>query len=415
MQKGLVGLCLGLLFGQSVEAGDWAEWRGPNRDGVSAETGLLKSWPEGGPNLLWRIDEIGGGYSAPAVVGERMYFLTNVGLENEYVRALSVKDGATIWSYRVGKVGVPNQRPNYPGSRSMPTVDGDLLYAIGSDGILVCLEIRTGKLRWQISFQEAYGSKPPRWAWADSPLIDGDKLICSPGGSDATVLAVNKLTGEEIWKSALPEADLAGYGSAVVADISGVRQYVIFLGKGVVGVDAATGKLLWRYARTAEGSPANILTPVIQGDFVYTGTNRGGGALVRVQLDKDPVVEEVYHSPKLPLHVGGAVLHEGHLYGTTRSALMSVAFETGEIAWTDRSVGPATVGFADGRLYVVGDEGEIALIEPTPDAYKEISRFTPPGREEGAVSWTYPVIANGRMYIRNVGTMWCYDVRADLD
>ena len=413
MLNSLIGLCLGLVLCQDVAAADWGEWRGTNRDGISTETNLLQSWPEGGPRLLWEINDIGGGYSTPAVVGDRLFYVTNKGMSDEYVRAARVKDGSEIWSVRIGKVGAPNQAPSYPGSRAMPTIDGDLLYAVGSDGDLVCLETATGKLRWHINFHEAFGSEAPRWAWAESPLIDGDKLICTPGGAEATILAVNKLTGKVIWKSALPEADLAGYGSVILATISGVRQYVVHLGEGVVGVDTHSGKPLWRYEKTSRGSPANVLTPIVHGDFVYTGSNQGGAGLVRVGLDKDPIVQELYHSPKLPIHVGGAVLLGSHLYGTTRSALVSVVFETGEIVWMDRSVGAATVGFADGRLYVVGDDGEIALVEPSPDSYIEISRFTPPGRAKGPVSWTYPVIANGRMYIRNVGTMWCYDVKAE--
>lgn len=413
MRMCVIGACLALLAVQDVRGDDWLEWRGPNRDGKSAETGLMQSWPVGGPDPVWEIDGIGGGYSAPAVQGDRLYYLTNEGLENEYVRAASVKDGSTIWSTRIGKVGAPDQRPSYPGSRGMPTIDGKRVYALGSDGDLACLEAETGKVRWQLSFQSAFGSKPPRWAWAESPLIDGDRLICAPGGETATVVALNKHTGKVIWKCAVPGGDLAGYGSPVVATISGVRQYVIYLGGGVVGVEADTGKFLWRYDRTAQGSPANILTPVIEGDHVYTGSNRGGGALVRIRLKKDPIVKEVYHAQKLPIHVGGAVLLDGHLYGTTRSALLCVEYETGEIKWTDRSVGAATVGYADGRLYVVGDDGEVALVDPTPAGYREISRFTPPGREDGPVSWTYPVIANGRMYLRNVDRMWSYDIEAE--
>ena len=413
MHKGTLSLCFGLLLTQAIEAGDWLQWRGPNRDGKSAEKGLLQSWPEGGPRLVWQIDKVGGGYSTPAVRGDRLYFVTNIGLEDEYVRALSAKDGSLIWSFRIGKVGVPDQRPSYPGSRSMPTLDGPFVYVVGSDGNLVCLEAATGKLRWNVDFRTDYGGEPPRWAWAESPLIDGDRLICTPGGPETSILAVNKMTGEMIWKNKLAQADHAGYGSPVVATLSGIRQYVVFMEKGVVGVDARTGELLWRYNKTAEGSPANIFTPLIHGDSVYTGSKEGGGGLVRVQLDKDPKVVEMFRGPKMPLHIGGAVLLDGQLYGTTRSALLSVDFETGEINWTARSLGSATVGYADGRLYIVGDNsGEIALVEPSSEGYREISRFTPPGRAGGAVSWTYPVIANGRMYIRSLDRMWCYDVKA---
>ena len=292
----------------------------------------------------------------------------------------------------------------------MPTVDGDRVYTIGSNGDLASLDRETGKLIWHINFAESFKSGEPRWAWAESPLIDGEKLICSPGGAEAAILAVNKTTGKVIWKAKLPLNDLAGYGSPVKATISGVEQYVVYMAKGVVGVDAETGEFLWQYTATAEGSPANILTPVVDNDRVFTGSNRGGSGLVHVQLDKDPIVTEVYRKKKLPMHVGGAVLIDGYLYGTTRAGLVCAEFSTGEIAWSDRSVGAGTVGLVDGLLYLVGDKGDITLVDPTPEAYKEISRFRPDGRLEGSVSWTYPVVANGRMYIRNLDRMWCFDL-----
>lgn len=413
MKRCVLGLVFGLMLGADVEAGDWPEWRGPNREGKSAETGLLQTWPSDGPKQVWRIDGVGGGYSTPAVVGDRLYLAANEGLENEYVRALDAKDGSTIWSTRIGKVGAPKQRPSYPGSRAMPTIDDDRVYAVGSNGDLVCLNRKDGKMRWHINFTEAFGSKAPRWAWAESPLIDGEKLIATPGGSDAAILAVDKMTGKLLWKAKLPQNDEAGYGSPVKATISGVDQYVVFMQKGVVGVDAKTGAFLWQYGATAESSPANILTPVVYNDHVFTGTNRGGSGLVRVDLDADPKVTEIYKKQKLPMHVGGAVLLDGYLYGTTRSALVCSDFMTGEVAWTDRSVGAATVGYADGRIYVVGDEGEIALIDPSPEGYKEVGRFTPGGRDGGGTSWTYPVIANGRMYVRNLDRLWCFDVSAE--
>src|SRR5436309_6582405 len=184
----------------TILANDWPQWRGPQRNGISGETGLRKGWPNDGPKLIWKLNDIGRGYSAPAVVGERLYLLGNQGLENEFVEALAVTDGKRIWSTPLGKVGNPKQKPNFPAARSTPTVDGEVLYALGSDGDLACFEIASGKVRWQKNLRKDFGGKPGEWAYAESPLIDGETLVCTPGGAEATLVGLNKETGEVRWK-----------------------------------------------------------------------------------------------------------------------------------------------------------------------------------------------------------------------
>ncbi len=180
--------CCATLATSFLLAADWPQWRGPQRDGISQETGLLKEWPKDGPKLLWSIKDAGSGYSTPAVVGDRIYLLGNKGTDDEFVSALSAKDGSNVWSTTIGKVGNPKQHPAYPGARSTPTVDGDMVYAIGSDGDLVCLAAATGKVQWKKSFRDDFGGKPGVWAYAESPLIDGNTLVCTPGGADATIV-----------------------------------------------------------------------------------------------------------------------------------------------------------------------------------------------------------------------------------
>jgi outer membrane protein assembly factor BamB len=408
------GVCV-LLQASGAFSADWPQWRGPQRNGISRETGLLKEWPKEGPKLLWQAKEIGFGYSTPAVVGQRIYLLSNQGADNESVHALDARDGKPVWSTRIGKVGNPDQQPAYPGARSTPTVDGALLYALGSDGDLACLETSTGKVRWQKNVRAQFGGRPGVWAYSESPLIDGNAVICTPGGSEATLVALNKRTGDVIWKSAVPGGDEAAYASAIVVEAGGVKQYVQFLQKGVVGVDARTGKFLWRYDRTAQGSPANIPTPVAHDGYVYTASSRGGGGLVRLKVSQGAVeAEPVYFATKLPTSIGGAVHVGGYLYGTTGAALLCAEFSTGTVKWEDRSVGPGALCYADGRLYVYGENGNVALVEATPEAYRERGRFTPPDPPERgrSRSWAYPVVANGRLYIRDLSTLWCYDVRA---
>ena len=393
---------------------DWPQWRGPKRDGISEETGLLKQWPEKGPKLLWQAGGAGGGYSTPAVAGERLYLMGSRGVEEEFVQARAVADGKELWTVKVGKVGNPQQRPPYPGSRSTPTVDGDLLYALGSDGDLACMEAATGKVRWAKNLRSDFGGKPGEWAYAESPLVDGDRVLVTPGGAKATVVAMKKADGALVWRSAVPGGDAAGYASMIVVEAAGKKQYVQFMEKGLVGLDAETGQFLWRYENTAKGSPANIPTPVARGDYVYSATAMGGAGLVKLSAaDGGVKAEQVYFNKKLPVAIGGAVVLGEHLYGTTNGAMMCVELVSGKEKWSERSVGAASVLLADGRLYLHGENGEVALVEPTPEGYREKGRFTPPGAPErgNGKAWAYPVVANGWLYVRDVGTVWCYDVR----
>ncbi len=413
----LVGIGVGTLS-LAAGAADWPQWRGPERTGSSRETGLLPDWPKDGPKLLWQIKDAGSGYSTPSVVGDRLYLMSNKGLNDEFVQARQVVDGRLVWSMRVGKVG-PNQQVQYPGARSTPTVDGESLYALGSDGDLVCLETATGKERWHKQLRTDFGGKPGYWAYAESPLIDGDVLVCTPGGKEATLVALDKKTGEAIWKCQVPGGDAAAYASAIVVEAGGVKQYVQFVQNGAVGVDAKTGKFLWRDARAAK-SPANIPTPVARGDYVYSASGMAGSALAKLKGGPGGVAAEpVYFSKKLPNSIGGSVLLGDYLYGTNATGLLCVEFATGKVKWDDKCIGAGAVCAADGRLYIHGEDGRVALVEATPDAYREKGRFTLPGQPEhaprfgpGEKAWAYPVVANGRLYLRDLNVLWCYDVKA---
>jgi outer membrane protein assembly factor BamB len=412
-KSAVVAVLMAFVFAAVAIAADWPQWRGPQRDGISKETGLLKQWPENGPPELWRVADVGDGYSTPAIVGDTLYLMGNEGTDNEFVQARSVKDGSQIWSVRVGKVG-PNDSPQYPGARSTPTVDGDLLYALGSNGDLVCLTRASGKIRWQKNLREDFGGEPGKWAYAESPLVDGDKLVCTPGGKEATIVALNKKTGDVIWKSTVPGGDKAAYASAIIVNTGGVRQYVQFLQNGVVGVQADNGKFLWRYERTAKGSPANIPTPAERDGFVYTATGLGGGGLVKLKIEPGEITaDEVYFSKKLPTAIGGVVLVGDSMYGTSSQSILCVDFKSGEVKWQTRGTGAGSILFADGNLYVHGEDGKVTLVEATPEAYRVRGSFSPndpPERKSRESAWAYPVVANGRLYIRDKNVLWCYDV-----
>lgn len=412
-----------------VAAADWPQWRGPHRDGVSKETGLLQKWPEGGPKLIWQSTELGQGYGSPSVVGDRIYVLGSEGMDNEFVQCLNAAGGTTVWKTKIGTVG-ENRSANYPGSRSSPTVDGERLYALSSAGDLACLEVKSGKIVWHKNLVNDFDGHSGVWAYAESPLIDGDVLVCTPGGKDATIAALNKANGDVIWKYASPDdKDEAAYSSAIVVETEGVKQYVQLLAKGLVGLDAKTGQQLWRYTDIIKDVP-NIPTPVNRNDVVYASTAKGGGGFVRLKragsgVEASPVNAA---SAKLPTAIGGSVEVNGYLYGTGSGSLMCVEIPSGEVKWQERGVGVGSVVYADGRLYVHAENppGEVALVEATPEGYHELGRFTPPNGPKSRVvdtagkgkkvgsgkTWAYPSIANGRLYIRDWNCLWCYDIKA---
>ncbi len=399
---------------------DWPQWRGPERTGLSKETGLLKEWPKGGPKLLWERKDIGGGYSTPVNVGDRVYLMVDRKGE-EFVLALAVKDGAEIWATRVGKVGA-NTGPQYPGARSTPTVDGDRIYALGSDGNLASLDKATGKVIWSKNLKKEFDGVPGMWAYSESVLIDGDLVVCTPGGKTATLVALKKTDGDKVWTCAVPDGNTAGYASPIAVEVSGVRQYVQFLGSGVVGVEAKTGKFLWRYDKTKDQA-ANMPTPVFHDDCVFTSTSRNGSGLNRIKVSKDKVSsEEIYFNRTKLNGLGGIVRVGEFLYSSNaRGELTCLDFKTGEEKWHDASVGTASLCYAEGMLYVRGQGGTgfgpeqppwVALVEATPTGYKEHGRFEQPDHGTRP-AWPHPVVANGRLYLRDGNVLLCYDVKAE--
>lgn len=403
-------LILVVLSSSLTLAADWPQWRGPERDGISRETGLLQEWPADGPKLRWKATDIGTGYSSPAITGGRVYVQTTRG-NDEFLLVLDESKGTKILEKPIGKVG-KNTGPQYPGTRSTPTVDGDRVYCVASDGELSCLDATSGDVKWQKHLRTDFDGKPGAWAFSESILIDGDVLVCTPGGKTATLAALNKLSGETIWKSPVPDDDNAEYASIMVVDKGPVKQYVQFLRKGLVGVDAKTGKFLWRYDHTIDPG-ANILTPIVDGDRIFCAGSRKGGGLIQLKPEGEGVaVSEIYFQQPLAPSIGGAVLVNGLLYGSAGQTVHCAEFETGKMKWTDRSVGPASLCFADGRLYVRGhNSGEVALVEPSAEGYREKGRFKQPDRSKTA-AWPHPVVANGGLYLRDQEHLFCYDVSA---
>jgi outer membrane protein assembly factor BamB len=405
---------------------DWPGWMGADRTGVSQEKDLLKEWPKGGPKLLWKATDIGNGYSTPSVSAGKIYLMSNRGLDNEFAIALSVKDGKPIWTTPVGKVGEPNQVPPYPGSRSTPTVDGDAVYVLGSDGDLACLDADNGQVRWKKNLRKEFNGKPGVWAYSESPLIDGETLVCTPGGDKASLVALNKKNGELMWQSAVDLGQVTGrgrptpgntaaYASPIVVTVGGVKQYIQFMHGGTVGVSSKDGKLLWKYQGVV--GITNCTTALFHEDSVFVSAAgfdraKSGCALLKLAAEGDGIsAKEVYHNLDLANHHGGVVRIGDYVYGTNNTELVCVDFKSGQTKWKDRSVGKGSITAADDRLYVRGEKGPVALVEAKPDGYKEVGRFEQPDRSKKN-AWPHPVIAGGRLYLRDQDVLLCYDVKA---
>ncbi|MBI5774270.1 MAG: PQQ-like beta-propeller repeat protein [Verrucomicrobia bacterium] len=408
-------LTLSLATATLATAGDWPQWRGPNRDDISTETGLLKAWPVAGPKLLWKAGELGTGYSTPSVAGGRIYGMSYRD-QDEVVWALDASTGKSVWACRTAPK--PSGRIGYnEGSRSSPTVDGDALYVVGTGGEVACVETATGKLRWHKNLAADFGGRMMSgWGFSESPLVDGGKLICTPGGAQGTLLALDKKTGAKLWQSS-EITDNAAYASVIVVEIGGKRQYIQFTGDSVFGADAGTGKLLWRAER--KGKTAVIPTPIFYDSHVFVSSGYGIGCnLFKITAAGGAFkAEEVYANTNLKNHHGGVVRVGNHLYGINDPRYLTcLDFKTGKVVWENESVGKGSVSFADGHLYVRneggkgGGGGTVALVEATPAGYKEKGRFQQPDRSDKN-SWPHPVIANGRLYLRDQDVLLCYDVK----
>jgi outer membrane protein assembly factor BamB len=419
-----------------ASASDWPQWQGPDRNGVSKERGLLQEWTKEGPPLAWKIKQLGGGYSAPSIADGRIFGMSYRG-KDEVVWALSEKDGKPLWSARLGPTISQRMQQAIEGPGCTPTVDGGRLYVLGMGGDLACLQVKDGKILWQHSLTREFGGQVPMWSYRESPLVDGNKVICTPGGQDAILVALDKSTGKTIWKSKLPEgaeassgrgrggrgrSGGAAYASAIAIDFEGHRQYVQLTSKTLVGIAASDGRFLWRYDPPANGMGINCSTPLYQDGLVFAASAYGaGGGLVKLTKDgnKGVKAEEVYSTKRMKSHHGGMIVFDGCLYGANGGNeggnLICLDFKTGNVLWDEREKGDqgvpkGSVTFADGRLYYRTEDGTILLIEPSSKQYIERGRFDPPDRSKQP-AWTYPVIANGKMYVRDQDVLLCYDVK----
>jgi outer membrane protein assembly factor BamB len=404
------------------KTGEWLQWRGPGRENKSTDKGLLQSWEAKPPKLQWMSEGLGEGYASVSLDADRIYTTGN-NSDGQAVVALNKADGKVAWSKTL-----TNEPPKhgYEGSRCTPTIDGDRLYVVTSNGLIVCLKAENGDIVWQKDFKKDFdGKMMSGWGFSESPLVDGEWVLCTPGGQNAMIVALNKMTGDVIWRSAMPEIgdrgkDGAGYSSIVISNAAGVKQYVQLVGRGTIGVRASDGKFLWGYNQIANPT-ANIPTPIVEGDFVFTSTgyNDGGSALLKIAKDGEGMkAEEVYYHPAKTLqnHHGGMVLHDGHVYFGAKhnnGFPVCVNLKSGETVWGNDTRGPgngsAAIVFADGNIVFRYQSGEVALIEATPEGYKLKGSFKPEYVGKNPC-WAQPVVTGGKLYLRDQDKLMCYDV-----
>lgn len=408
MKRPFSAALLLLLAASRAAAADWPQFHGPRRDNISTETGLLQSWPEGGPRLLWTASGLGRGFSTVAIANGLIYTTGNVG-DKTLITALGL-DGKVRWRGPNG----PAYKRSHPGTRSTPTIDGDRLYHENADGDLVCMDAGTGEVIWHVNILVKFKGRNSTWALAESLLIDGKKVICTPGGAEIGLVALDKMTGETIW-TCRGTGDKPGYCSPILAEYKGARVIVTLMAKSVVAVDADTGKLLWKLPQKTPYDE-NIMSPIYHDGCVFVSTRTTGSKLLRLVVEQGRVgVEQVWQTRKMDIQHEHAALLDGHIYGACHSAAgvpwAVLDWKTGKRTYGGKGIGRASLTYADGHLYLLNHGGQVALVRPVPDRFDLVSTFRIPRKGRGP-AWAHPVVCGGRLYIRHGDFLYCYDVKA---
>ncbi len=407
MWKQIAAVVVCLVIALPVCGADWPQFRGVKRDGTSEETGLLRAWPKDGPAVAWKAEGLGAGYSSLAVAGGKVYTMGTIE-DREHVIAMEESSGKILWKTNISDTAAYRNGQG-DGPRATPTVDGDRVYVESGSGDIACLECESGKIVWVKSLVKDFGGAVPGWGYSESPLVIGKGLIVTPGGDKGAVVALNKMNAEVVWRSK-DQTQRAHYVSPQVAEINGVKQIVQMGATSVFGLDLLTGKALWEFKR-ANNATANCAMPIVFADHVFASSAYGtGAALYAVMPDgSGHKVAERYTEKKMDNHHGGIVMVGDEIYGFGHGGLICMNLATGHINWTDKSVSKGSLIAADGMLYCLGEGHELALVEVNKDKYVEHGRFKLP--EHGKPSWAHPVVANGKLFIRDQETVTAYVVK----
>jgi len=392
-----------LLLLPALHAASWPQWRGPNRDGKSADTGLLRSWERVKPRLLWKFSGLGAGFSSPAVTDDTVYITGKTG-DNLVLHALNLRNGRQKWS----RVHGPGWRRSYPGSRATPTVAHGAIYLLSGPGLLVCYRQRDGVPVWKRSLKE-FGGKPGPWGFAESVLVSGNYVFATPGGPKGMV-ALDRRTGRTVWTSQANRGP-AHYCSPIMVMVNRMPVLIQGNGGGLFGLDARNGKVLFTDPFAARNT-ANCPTPAYSNGYVFWAVGYGkGGVCLRLGVRGTKIsAKRAWTTKNMVCHHGGYVIHRGHIYGNNGRGWACLDLRTGGVRWKARGVGKGSICFADGMLYTYGEKGGVcALVEATPDGYVERGRIQVAGR---GPSWAHPVVAQGCLFLRYGDNLYCFDVRA---
>ncbi len=404
---GLVSFCL-QRAAHCAELKDWPQFHGPHRDNRSDETGLLKVWPPEGPRRLWTAEGLGHGFSTVAIAKGRIY-TTGDRAGRTIISALGL-DGRLLWQVENGAAW----DASVPGSRGTPTIDGDRLYHENAQGDVVCLDAKSGAKQWGRNILADFHSKNIIWGLAESLLVDGDRVICCPGGPETAMVALDKHTGRTVWKSATA-GDLASYSSPVLGEYRDLRMLFALTSRAAIAVHADSGELLWRFEHITPFEEM-IPTPFYDNGQVLITTRTAGTVLLALDVvGKRCSVRQVWQSKELDNQHGGLVVLDGYIYGSSHvnsnGKWICLEWKTGKVMYMDRGVGKGSVTYADGMLYALSENRVLGLVKPTPDRHAIVSQFKIPSGGEGP-SWAHPVICGGRLYIRHGEFLYAYDIHA---
>ncbi|NLF19327.1 MAG: PQQ-binding-like beta-propeller repeat protein [Lentisphaerae bacterium] len=387
----------------AVTADDWPQWRGPRRDGISSEKGLLTEWPEGGPRKLWSVSGIGHGFSTVAVVGDRLYTTGIIDGQGHLV-AISA-DGRILGKASYGSDAV--KAGGHPGSRSTPTVSGGSILVMSGSGVLTCFDQASGKPRWQVDTFRDFGGRQLTWDISESVLVDGDRVLCTPGGPEALVVALSLDQGKVLWRTRGLDCKSA-YCSPFLVQHGPRRLLLTMVEFGAVGIDADNGRLLWQHAHKNRYA-VHATTPLYLDGSVIISSGYGHGT-ERLDLSKDgSAITPPWHSKALDNHHGGVILYEGSVYGTNDRGLVCLDPQSGEARWAERRTGKGSLTIAEGLIYAYSERGPVTLLKPGAQGAEVRGTFQV--TEGAGPHWAHPVVANGRLYLRHGDVLMAYDIR----